>query len=201
MSEKSEPKQRDIVRFEPKSLTGRSSRLVRRGLDMLNPVKLGETPAPKFSDQSRRSSEGSGERFAPFQSVADQATANASEWEEGCPFKLYSNDRDVPKDAAEAVQCYRKAAEQGDAVAQFSLGWMYYQGRGVERNYGRAIVWFRKAADQGHAPAQTYLGWAYKAGNGVPKNHDQATLWFRKAAEEGEPLAQFLLRSRNNNFT
>ena len=36
----------------------------------------------------------------------------------------------VPKDDREAVGWWRKAAEQGHAVAQFSLGSMYDLGRG-----------------------------------------------------------------------
>ena len=39
--------------------------------------------------------------------------------------------RIVPYDAAEAVYWYRKAAEQGDADAQFRLGLMHAKGRGV----------------------------------------------------------------------
>ena len=39
--------------------------------------------------------------------------------------------RIVPYDAAEAVHWCRKAAEQGDADAQFRLGLMYAKGRGV----------------------------------------------------------------------
>ena len=34
----------------------------------------------------------------------------------------------VPEDDAEAVRWYRKAAEQGDVVAQFKLGVMFANG-------------------------------------------------------------------------
>ena len=37
----------------------------------------------------------------------------------------------VPKDDAEAVRWYRLAAEQGNAEAQFELGYMYDQGDGL----------------------------------------------------------------------
>ena len=52
-------------------------------------------------------------------------------------------------DYAEAVKWYRKAAEQGHARAQYSLGFMYYNGRGVPQDYAEAMKWYRKAADQG----------------------------------------------------
>ena len=52
----------------------------------------------------------------------------------------------------------KAAAEQGDAVAQNNLGYMYDNGYGVPENDAEAIKWYRKAADQGHANAQYNLG-------------------------------------------
>ena len=50
----------------------------------------------------------------------------------------------------------RKAAEQGDADAQSSLGYMYRKGQGVTQDDAEAVNWTRKAADQGNAEAQTF---------------------------------------------
>ena len=47
----------------------------------------------------------------------------------------------MPQDDQLAVQRYRKAAEQGHALGQFSLGWMYKEGRGVPQNYVYAHMW------------------------------------------------------------
>ncbi len=55
----------------------------------------------------------------------------------------------------------QKAAEQGDAMAQFNLGVMYNTGRGVAQDYKQAVAWFRKAAEQGDAMAQFNLGLMY----------------------------------------
>ena len=52
----------------------------------------------------------------------------------------------------------KKAAEQGDAKAQFVLGGCYDFGDGVEKNPTEAVKWYRKAAEQGYAPAQFNLG-------------------------------------------
>jgi tetratricopeptide (TPR) repeat protein len=52
-----------------------------------------------------------------------------------------------------------KAAEQGDAAAQFNLGLMYYFGEGVQQDYAEAEKWYRKAAEQGDASAEYNLGW------------------------------------------
>ena len=45
----------------------------------------------------------------------------------------YGTGHGVPQDDAEAVRWYRLAVVQGDADAQFNLGWMYENGRGVHR--------------------------------------------------------------------
>ncbi|MEN9021794.1 MAG: sel1 repeat family protein, partial [Verrucomicrobiales bacterium] len=37
---------------------------------------------------------------------------------------------------------YRKAAEQGDAMAQSNLGFCYSSGNGVTKNYKEAYKWF-----------------------------------------------------------
>jgi len=88
------------------------------------------------------------------------------------------------------VGWFRKAAEQGDAKAQGSLGSMYYQGRGVKQDDGQAVGWFRKAAEQGYAVAQFLLALTYENGRGVKQDDVQATAWYRKAAEQGYADAQ-----------
>ena len=86
-----------------------------------------------------------------------------------------------------------KAAEQGDAVAQFNLGSMYRKGQGVRQDYQEAIRWFRLAAEQGDAVAQFNLGVMYYGGEGVPQDYEEALRWFRLAAEQGDAVAQFKL--------
>ena len=44
----------------------------------------------------------------------------------------------------------RKAAEQGNAKAQFNLGVSYYQEEGVRQDKGQAKEWFGKACDNGY---------------------------------------------------
>ena len=94
---------------------------------------------------------------------------------------------------AKAAIRYRKAAEQGDASAQFNLGIMYDYGRGVTQDYAQAALWYRKAAEQGLAAAQYNLGVAYHEGQGVPQDYVQAAVWYRRAAEQGDAAAQFNL--------
>ena len=95
----------------------------------------------------------------------------------------------VEKNEEEAVNWYRKAAEQGNADAQNSLGGCYYYGDGVEKNEEEAVNWYRKAAEQGYAVAQTNLANIYYYGKDVKENKEEAVNWFRKAAEQGEERA------------
>ena len=81
-------------------------------------------------------------------------------------------------------------AEQGDAIAQSNLGYMYYGGRGVPQSYIEAITWYRLAAEQGFAHAQFNLGVMYANGLGVPENDAEAVIWYSLAAEQGDSYAQ-----------
>jgi len=106
---------------------------------------------------------------------------------------LYERGQGVPKDRAKAAAWYRRAADQGFALAQSNLGNEYDTGRGVSLDYAAAAAWFRRAADQGLSSAQYNLGLLYEAGRGVPKDDAEASAWLRKSADQGDPYAQFAL--------
>ena len=94
---------------------------------------------------------------------------------------LYRDGNGVSQDAQEAVEWYRKASEQGDAEAQYSLGLMYAEGQSVPQDYEEAVKWFRKAAEQGDAGAQNNLGLMYEYGYGVLQDFILAHMWFNIA--------------------
>ena len=77
------------------------------------------------------------------------------------------------------------AADQGDADAQYNLGWMYYNGDGVTQDYTEALKLYRLAADQGNAFAQGNLGWMYEYGQGVTQDYAEASKWYRLSADQG----------------
>ena len=68
----------------------------------------------------------------------------------------------------------RKSADQGDAAAQFNLGFCYSNGQGVPQSYEDAVKWYRKSADQGDAAAQFNLGVCYNNGRGVAQSYEEA---------------------------
>ena len=98
------------------------------------------------------------------------------------------------EDYAEAAKWFRKAAEQGIAVAQYNLAVCYYNGFGVEKDYTETVKWSRKAAEQGNDLAQGLLGECYETGRGM-KREDlaEAVKWFKKAAEQGNVKAHVSL--------
>jgi TPR repeat protein len=61
-------------------------------------------------------------------------------------------------DYAEAVKWFQKAANQGNAIGQSSLGVMYQHGKGVPQDYAEAAKWYRKAADSRQRPGTVLPG-------------------------------------------
>src|SRR4051794_21569754 len=81
------------------------------------------------------------------------------------------------KDYAQAMRWFRKAADQGNAEAQNTIGEMYLKGQGVPQDYAQAMRWYRKAADQGLAEARNNIDYLYSRGLGVPQDCAAATKW------------------------
>ena len=94
-----------------------------------------------------------------------------------------------------------KAAEQGQAEAQYTLGFMYAKGEGVPQDYAEAMKWFRKAAEQGHAEAQHNLGNMYVQGKGVPQDDVEAYTWLAVAAANGDGDAKDKLAMVKSRLT
>jgi TPR repeat protein len=92
-------------------------------------------------------------------------------------------------DYAATIQLIRPLAEQGNAIAQDSLGYMYDRGEGVLQDYEQAVKWMRTAADHGDAFAQGEIGDMYMLGHGVPHDRVLAYMWLNLAAAQGDPLA------------
>ncbi|BBU55792.1 hypothetical protein KU6B_20570 [Mameliella alba] len=88
-----------------------------------------------------------------------------------------------------AARWYRKAADQGHASAQNSLGVMYIRGRGVAQSDKLAAQWYRKSADQGYRYAQYNLGVMYEEGRGVPASPTEAARLYVEGLKLGDDWA------------
>lgn len=105
---------------------------------------------------------------------------------------MYMSGEGTRQDQAEAFRWYLKAAEQGNAAAQYQVGQMQYQSCGRfsdEKGIHKAFDWFMKAAKQGHRKAQMQVGNMYLRGDQTAEDAQQALYWFRKAAEQGHVQA------------
>jgi uncharacterized protein len=65
----------------------------------------------------------------------------------------------VKKELGEQLESLRKAAAQGDAVAQLIMGHRYDNGEGIAQDYAEAVKWYRKSAEQDHVLGQSTLAW------------------------------------------
>ena len=97
------------------------------------------------------------------------------------------HSRLVPTDFVNAAVEYRQEALEGDAEAQFELGWLYFLGLGVPEDNAAALKWFTLAAAGGHAEAQAAIGVMYREGYGVLQNPSEALNAFRRSANLGSP--------------
>jgi TPR repeat protein len=91
----------------------------------------------------------------------------------------------------EAVVMYTLAAEQGDIVAQYNLGMMFYKGKGVTLNYEKAKNMFELAAKQNYSDAQYMLGNMFYDGDGVIQSYTDAYKMYHLAAVQDHDAAQY----------
>ena len=70
---------------------------------------------------------------------------------------MYKDGHGVPKDLAEAIKWYRKAAEAGNDDAMRAIGWRYEHGEGLPQDYAEARKWMQRAADAGNEDAKKWL--------------------------------------------
>jgi len=100
-------------------------------------------------------------------------------------------DTYVKGDYVTSLRELKPLAEQGNDVAQYVIGTMYFLGKGVPKNYETTIKWYRLSAKQGNPIAQLSLGEIYQLGRGVPQNYMTAVKWYRLSAEQGNAVAQY----------
>jgi TPR repeat protein len=107
----------------------------------------------------------------------------------------------LEKSLAEALNCYRKAAERGHGKAQFNLGICYSSGTGVAPDASEAVDWFRKAAEQGVPEAQTMLACCYTEGRGVTKDLASAYALLLLSRASGDKDATEILKELGPTMT
>src|SRR5262249_4089078 len=93
----------------------------------------------------------------------------------------------VSRDYGEAVRMYRKAAAKGNAMAESTLGDIYYYGRGAPQDFTEAVKWWSLAADANIATAQLNLSVMLANGDGTPQDYLKAHMYAKLAASQLPP--------------
>jgi hypothetical protein len=100
--------------------------------------------------------------------------------------EMYYTGKGVRKDAATGYNWIKRAADAGEKIAQYNLGYIAENG-GIEAlPKDAAIAWYTKSAMQGYVPAQVRLGDLYAAGN----NRSLAFQWYERAGFAGNQYAE-----------
>jgi hypothetical protein len=95
------------------------------------------------------------------------------------------------KDYTNAMKWYLESAKNGEAVAKYNMGNLYFNGNGVEIDYTKALEWYLEADKQGNSAAQSDIGYMYQKGLGVTQDYHRAMQWYLKATERENATAQF----------
>nr|WP_298174092.1 tetratricopeptide repeat protein [uncultured Pseudomonas sp.] len=120
----------------------------------------------------------------------------------------YLESSDPQESLFKAMYWFERAAQQGNASAQYQLGNLYWSDdRGVQfavdgdeqaihfgSSDSKALYWICKAAQNNHADAQFSLSEAYVSGRIMP-NRIQSHLWLELAASNGSADAKQRLDS------
>jgi TPR repeat protein len=100
---------------------------------------------------------------------------------------------------AETLSIIKRDADREIAVAQLTLGNIYFTGKGLACDYLKAFDWYRRAAENNNAKAQAKLGRLYWAGKGCAKDIALAYAWLSIASVNGyrppmHRIASFLVK-------
>lgn len=84
---------------------------------------------------------------------------------------------------------YKKACDDGSAIACNRLALRYYAGLGVERDDLKAIELYKKACDGGYAIGCANLGFMNYNGIGVKQDDHKALKFYTRACNSGNVFA------------
>lgn len=104
--------------------------------------------------------------------------------------ELYAIRETVPEDWQQAFDTYLELAKQGNAKAQFNLGYMYARGDIMDRDFAKAFEWYQKAAENGDPRAHYNLSQMYELGEFVVPDSIKAKEHLTRAIELGDDRAR-----------
>jgi thiol-disulfide isomerase/thioredoxin len=136
-------------------------------------VNLAAAATPDYNALEQSAVQGDSQSLAALQAAANSGVAQAQNY---LGFYFYQN-----KNFTNAFNWIQKAAEQGNAMAQANLGYMYVRGIGTQEDDQQGFNWFLKSANQGNVDACNSLAIMYSHGVGTPTDQQKAQLWANRA--------------------
>jgi TPR repeat protein len=98
----------------------------------------------------------------------------------------YETGSFLARDSGQALDLYRKAAHQGDPLAGWLAGRLYFLGGAVPRDLDAAQKWLKIAVGQNNAYGAYYLGRLM-----ADRDYTKAPALYKIAADQGLPQAQY----------
>ncbi len=94
---------------------------------------------------------------------------------------LYLNGDGVRQSDRDAIEWFRRAAEQKYTPALSALGAQYWAGKGVSQDYAKAYFWYDLALAQGDENADSHLQdiSTELTQDEVANTHEQAKAWLQ----------------------
>lgn len=105
--------------------------------------------------------------------------------------QYYQRGVAASSDPAAALLDFQKAADGGNAKAQYRLGMIYLNGTGAAKDTEKASALLKQSADQGNADAQEQLASLLETGSGVIRDLSAAFGYYQKAAAQEKTLSEF----------
>lgn len=112
---------------------------------------------------------------------------------------LYSKDLVPGKTPEDAFDIAMNIAEEGNALAQFFVGYYYLTGTGTETSEADAVQWLEKAVGQGYTHAYSFLAELHEKGAGGEPDIEKAADLYWSALEKGDPTAADRLTTQIQN--
>ncbi|MBV0911109.1 tetratricopeptide repeat protein [Anianabacter salinae] len=103
---------------------------------------------------------------------------------------LYSSGAVPGKSDADAYAVALEAAEDGNTLAQFFVGYYYLEGMGPPQDTGKAAYWLDKAVRKGYIPANAYLAGLLEQGLGLDPAPRRAAELYWQAFMSGDAVAR-----------
>ncbi|HJJ49761.1 MAG TPA: tetratricopeptide repeat protein [Methanocorpusculum sp.] len=99
--------------------------------------------------------------------------------------EIYADKEGGAYAPTEAIECFKRSGEYGDAWSQYRLGEIYKEGELTETNDEAAFYWFLKSAENGSSSGQSEVAYYYREGKGTKKNDGEAIYWYEESIKNG----------------